>query len=428
MPTIPRRRAAQRERERLQAAGCAPPSCSPSASASSLTSSSPRLSRRSWKAPRPTGSPASCGRWTASPHGDRAPHQGPPSSRAREGRSCGIGSAGQCSGQRVALPSATRPPSTAGARSGGHRFCKRPTAQSPPGLLRRDRAQPDAQRVPQLGAARPAADLDPPVQLEEGLHGRGPVLRSPWWRGPARLPRPGGQRRHRQPDRRPGELRRFLGGEKATLVWDGLPAHPSRALRAWLNGQRSWLVVKPLPAYAPELNPVEGLWSRPTEASTVSAAPAPGLLVLAAHRLVGLVIVANRCRTAARWWRNRRRPGVILRACAISHPSAATGAGSACSWCSACWSRCRSCSQPTTANKAWRANAPCILRATSPNWPGTTGAGGGCRVGCASSNGMGDGGSGVSGRRQNTSRSMASVKSTPRPFRSCARVLAIYRT
>jgi hypothetical protein len=26
-----------------------------------------------------------------------------------------------------------------------------------------------------------------------------------------------------------GELRRFLGGEKATLLWDGLPAHRSRA-------------------------------------------------------------------------------------------------------------------------------------------------------------------------------------------------------
>jgi transposase len=58
-----------------------------------------------------------------------------------------------------------------------------------------------------------------------------------------------------------GELRRFLGGEKATLLWDGLPAHRSRSVRAWLNRQRSWLVVERLPAYAPELNPVEGLWS-----------------------------------------------------------------------------------------------------------------------------------------------------------------------
>jgi hypothetical protein len=57
------------------------------------------------------------------------------------------------------------------------------------------------------------------------------------------------------------ELRKFLGGEKATLLWDGLPAYRSRAMRAWLNTQRSWLVVERLPAYAPELNPVEGLWS-----------------------------------------------------------------------------------------------------------------------------------------------------------------------
>jgi hypothetical protein len=56
-------------------------------------------------------------------------------------------------------------------------------------------------------------------------------------------------------------LRRFLGGEKATLLWDGLPSHRSNAMRAWLNTQRSWLVVERLPAYAPELNPVEGLWS-----------------------------------------------------------------------------------------------------------------------------------------------------------------------
>jgi transposase len=32
-------------------------------------------------------------------------------------------------------------------------------------------------------------------------------------------------------------------------------------MRAWLNTQRHWLVVERLPAYAPELNPVEGLWS-----------------------------------------------------------------------------------------------------------------------------------------------------------------------
>jgi transposase len=32
-------------------------------------------------------------------------------------------------------------------------------------------------------------------------------------------------------------------------------------MQAWLNRQRHWLVVERLPAHAPELNPVEGLWS-----------------------------------------------------------------------------------------------------------------------------------------------------------------------
>jgi hypothetical protein len=58
-----------------------------------------------------------------------------------------------------------------------------------------------------------------------------------------------------------GELRQFLGGQKATLLWDGLPAHRSHATGAWLRRQRSWLVVEPLPAYAPESNPVEPLWA-----------------------------------------------------------------------------------------------------------------------------------------------------------------------
>ncbi len=58
-----------------------------------------------------------------------------------------------------------------------------------------------------------------------------------------------------------GELRRALGGQKATLVWDGLPAHRSLAMAAWLRRQRHWLVVERLPGYAPDLNPVEALWA-----------------------------------------------------------------------------------------------------------------------------------------------------------------------
>lgn len=49
-------------------------------------------------------------------------------------------------------------------------------------------------------------------------------------------------------------------GRRCLLIWDGLPAHKSRLMQAHLRAQRSWLEVESLPAYAPELNPVELLW------------------------------------------------------------------------------------------------------------------------------------------------------------------------
>ena len=50
-----------------------------------------------------------------------------------------------------------------------------------------------------------------------------------------------------------------LGGP-VVLVWDGLNTHTSRAMRE-LIAARDWLTVFQLPAYAPELNPVEPVWS-----------------------------------------------------------------------------------------------------------------------------------------------------------------------
>ncbi|MEU5668611.1 transposase [Streptomyces longwoodensis] len=49
-------------------------------------------------------------------------------------------------------------------------------------------------------------------------------------------------------------------GERVVLVWDGLSAHWSRAMRAWV-AEQDWITLERLPAYAPELNPVELLWS-----------------------------------------------------------------------------------------------------------------------------------------------------------------------
>ncbi|HEV7933185.1 MAG TPA: transposase [Actinomadura sp.] len=44
------------------------------------------------------------------------------------------------------------------------------------------------------------------------------------------------------------------------LVWDNLNTHLSRAMREFIAA-RDWLTVYQLPAYAPELNPVEAAWA-----------------------------------------------------------------------------------------------------------------------------------------------------------------------
>ncbi|PYV29408.1 MAG: hypothetical protein DMG22_23095 [Acidobacteria bacterium] len=56
------------------------------------------------------------------------------------------------------------------------------------------------------------------------------------------------------------QLRRHFRGRQVILVWDGLPAHKSRIMKAYLSSQRAWLSEERLPGYAPDLNPVELLW------------------------------------------------------------------------------------------------------------------------------------------------------------------------
>jgi hypothetical protein len=57
------------------------------------------------------------------------------------------------------------------------------------------------------------------------------------------------------------QLEGFYRGQRVVLLWDGLSSHWSYRMRAHLQQQRHWLTVERLPAYAPELNPVEYLWA-----------------------------------------------------------------------------------------------------------------------------------------------------------------------
>lgn len=70
-----------------------------------------------------------------------------------------------------------------------------------------------------------------------------------------------------------------------TLLLDRLPAHRSRRMQAYLRKgiEAGWLAVEWLPAYAPELNPVEYVWGRLD--GGVMANYAPPTLGEVLHRL-----------------------------------------------------------------------------------------------------------------------------------------------
>ncbi len=53
---------------------------------------------------------------------------------------------------------------------------------------------------------------------------------------------------------------RQLPGGIIVLIWDNLNVHLRAELRAFTSTQQ-WLRVFQLPSYAPDLNPVEGIWS-----------------------------------------------------------------------------------------------------------------------------------------------------------------------
>lgn len=65
------------------------------------------------------------------------------------------------------------------------------------------------------------------------------------------------------------------------LVWDRLNTHVSQAMRGLIN-ERDWLSVFLLPAYAPDLNPVEWVWAHVKRSLA-------NLVVVALDRLEALV-------------------------------------------------------------------------------------------------------------------------------------------
>jgi transposase len=57
-----------------------------------------------------------------------------------------------------------------------------------------------------------------------------------------------------------GHLQRHIPG-KLLIIWDGAAIHRSKLIRGYLKTLKGKIWVERLPAYAPELNPVEYLWA-----------------------------------------------------------------------------------------------------------------------------------------------------------------------
>jgi transposase len=76
-------------------------------------------------------------------------------------------------------------------------------------------------------------------------------------------------------------LKRHFRGTRVILIWDGLGVHKSRRMRAFVARHRPWLTLERLPAYAPELNPLEQVWGNVKTRELANVCP-PDLAAL--HR------------------------------------------------------------------------------------------------------------------------------------------------
>lgn len=75
------------------------------------------------------------------------------------------------------------------------------------------------------------------------------------------------------------DLKVELHGKKLLLIWDGLPAHRAKEVMEYIKANKRWLRVERYPAYAPELSPVEFIWS-PMKTKDLAHLPPKGFRYL----------------------------------------------------------------------------------------------------------------------------------------------------
>jgi hypothetical protein len=70
------------------------------------------------------------------------------------------------------------------------------------------------------------------------------------------------------------------------VIWDNLTTHVSAAMRTFTGAHPDWLTVIQLPAYAPDLNPVEGAWANMKNGlGNLAASSADQLAAIVRNRL-----------------------------------------------------------------------------------------------------------------------------------------------
>ena len=71
------------------------------------------------------------------------------------------------------------------------------------------------------------------------------------------------------------DLHQHFDDANVTVIWDGLPAHKSKDMKAWLAKpeQRRWLVTEMPPGYAHDLNPIEMVWGNVKQLDLANLCP-----------------------------------------------------------------------------------------------------------------------------------------------------------
>ena len=175
--------------------------------------------------------------------------------------------------------SATRPGSPAGSGRPGRTWKNPGGARGLAGLRGRGRVLDDAADRTHLVPTRPHPDRAGPGPFPEAAVRCRPDLLPAWRAVPADLPaadrRTDGRKSFAWTDYRDliVAAHRQLGGP-IVLVWDNLNTHLAAGMKQFV-ADHDWLTVIQLPAHAPELNLIEGIWAliRQDLANTAFADP-----------------------------------------------------------------------------------------------------------------------------------------------------------